>query len=446
MHMQEEFKTFTNMNYTENNSISRNYYITISRHTIVAGLFALCPFLMNYKIPFTEINITVVLFLGVFAFELPRALMNPERFAMKGFYGKGLFYITSAFIILNHFNVLYNSHPYNYSNTALVNMFLLLAEILGIILFFEDSKSVDLFKKYTGNIAFVMSIIVIAECFIWYTFHIYPTGGNHQLLLPFLDVSSYDNMSTIISPTGLFRPAAFFLEPAHFSRYCAIGLASILFSNPIKVINKKTITITIAMLLTLSGFGMLFVVMIWGLYILVGTEKVSGSKFLRSAAIVIVGAIILSVAYSYSASFRSALARFTGSGGDNAVYGRLGNYYVYVNKLQGFSRTWGMGYRNLPMRTGMNATEYFTGILELLYCQGIVGTAIFMMLYIGMVIKAFFQKNRLIFTVATIAFVFLLGSAFFAPLSVLIYIPFLFSNKEGTKRAVTQKECHEKYN
>ena len=407
--------------------------ISSIRTTLFALLFALCPFLMNYKIPFTETNFTVAVFMSVFVIEFIRALRKPSIFKLNKFYPQKLFWIMVVYIIFNHFNVLYQSHPENYSMSALVSILLLTIELLGIVLFFMDRKTIATFRRYIENIAFIMSLIVILECAIWYVFRVYPSGGNHQLLLPFLTVDSYDNLSTIVSPTGLFRPSAFFLEPAHFSRYCVIALASLLFPNIEKPFNIKTVIITVALLLTLSGFGIMLTALVWGLYLILGEGRYSRKNIGRNFLILIGALMLVLLVFFVSPSFQSAVARFTGSEGDNAIYGRLGNYYVFVQYLQGFSQIWGMGYKNLPLRGMTDVTHYFTGILELMYCQGIVGTILFVMLYILMMLKAYVDKLMLPFVIMIISLVFIIGSSYFSPLNILIYVPFVFKTDYSRK-------------
>lgn len=406
--------------------------ISSIRTTFFALLFALCPFLMNYKIPFTETNFTVGIFISVFLIEFIRAVRKPTRFKWDNFYPKKLFWVMVFFIVFNHFNVLYRNNPANYSMSALGGIILLVIELIGIILFFTDKKAIVVFRRYTENIAFIMALIVILECIIWYVFGVYPGGGNHQLLLPFLSVESYDNLSTIIS-SGLFRPSAYFLEPAHFSRYCIIALVSLLFPNVDRPFTIKTVVITIALLLTLSGFGIMLTALVWGLYLILGEGRYSRKNIGRNFLILIGALMLVLLVFFVSPSFQSAVARFTGSEGDNAIYGRIGNYYLFVQYLQGFSQIWGMGYKNLPLRGMTDVTHYFTGILELMYCQGIVGTILFVMLYILMMLKAYVDKLMLPFVIMIISLVFIIGSSYFSPLNILIYVPFVFKTDYSRK-------------
>ena len=142
--------------------------------------------------------------------------------------------------------------------------------------------------------------------------------------------------------------------------------------------------------------------------------------------------VLVAGLYATSPSFRSALGRFTGAEGDNGIYGRMGNYYYFIQNMKGFSRAFGMGYKNLPYQEAKQSTYYFTGILEMMYCQGLAGTLLFICLYVAMLLDIYRHKNMLAFVVATISLVFFIGSAFFSALSMLIYIPFLFKRGQGT--------------
>lgn len=131
--------------------------------------------------------------------------------------------------------------------------------------------------------------------------------------------------------------------------------------------------------------------------------------------------------YSFFPFFQQAIARVSGVGTDNAISGRLGNY-VFIKNLNGAAKFFGMGYLNLPTYGENHNTYYFTSILEMAYCQGYMGTIVFLGLYGIALIKAFADHNKMSLLVMIIGLAYFIGSSFLSPSGLLGYIPFMYAS------------------
>lgn len=79
-------------------------------------------------------------------------------------------------------------------------------------------------------------------------------------------LEQYNNAITTGAVEGMYRPCAFFLEPAQYSQYCTIGLGSCLFTHRPKT--KNALFISLGIFASTSGMGFVSVFAIWGAWAL----------------------------------------------------------------------------------------------------------------------------------------------------------------------------------
>ncbi|WP_303148285.1 hypothetical protein [uncultured Cloacibacillus sp.] len=194
----------------------------------------------------------------------------------------------------------------------------------------------------------------------------------------------------------LFRPSGIFTEPSHYSVYASIALAYRLFHSE-KIADIAGIFITITTILSTSGMGIVFVMFIWAYYLVV-CDVSKQSKVILLCSAVIVATLAFAYLYRFE-FFRFTLERvfFTNGRFENAYAGRTFTSYI-LDDLNLTQRWFGMGYRNEPTQLnslGEPVGLFMVAIVELQFCIGYIGTALFLALCVYLMIKAR-EFNRLV--------------------------------------------------
>ena len=132
---------------------------------------------------------------------------------------------------------------------------------------------------------------------------------------------------------SIYRPSAFFLEPSHLAIYCIlILLIDLLSEEHYRKTIRESFMLSIAMVLSTSGIGIMAAVGSWLIYIAFYyglDERIAEgykSKRLRTNALLSLVAfvILMVVLYVSMGVFRSAVNRiFFSSGSGSAIQGRI---------------------------------------------------------------------------------------------------------------------------
>ncbi|MCI9023868.1 MAG: hypothetical protein HFG92_05405 [Dorea sp.] len=387
-------------------------------------LIALSPFLVNYELPILHVNVTLIIYILIFFVTISEVLIKNNLKSLKELYQHfsccNLMFFMLIYLI---FELLYVNNPLG-KIYSLVQIILLYIQVVGFIFFFSDKNVRNLYKKIMCNITIFMCSIIFIQYLLYYTGDFLPGGNTRTALIPF---KSLFTVSVIMTSKqgmvidGFFRPSAMFLEPSHFSAYCSIGLICLLFGS--KKIDLKAIFVSIAICMTTSGIGIGSVAMIWAFYIFYDLKSRNKRRMSRAGILLILFLLSFIILYYNFSFFRTALNRFTGP--DNALSGRLSGR-LFIDELSGTSRLFGVGYRNFTKFDSLNISYYFSSITELLYCQGIVGTVLFCILYLLAVIKVYCSDNQEHFVVMVLAILYIIATEVFSANQLVKFIPFLF--------------------
>lgn len=142
-------------------------------------------------------------------------------------------------------------------------------------------------------------------------------------MLESLQRDGYNSIFETYHYKGMYRPAAFFLEPSHFAQYSFVGLCACLFSTP-QTKWKQALLITAGMFATTSGIGFVLTSSIWLWWRLTKIEDFPIiHKVLLFLGVCVLAACSLFVLYQIP-FFESIISRFldTPEGEVNAVDGR----------------------------------------------------------------------------------------------------------------------------
>ena len=333
----------------------RNYY---------SFFLAFLPVIMMYKMPLIELSLATILVI-VMAIPAIVYLLN-HNFELK----------KVVFIVPLLLYLLYSAAK-GTAKEGVINVLIL----IHIIAITQGIVNVERIKKYFTFFAVVASVLVIFQQLL----HLV-TGFHLPLIIypAILDGLKEAYQSAIVSGVsrwgGMYRPAAFFLEPAHFSQYCYIGLLCALLDTRNSL--RKAIVISLGILATGSGLGLLITPLCWGIWIY--EKKLKGNIKHKFSTIVVILLVVPIIGYAlYSIPFvESAVSRLTATDGDyNAIDGRLFFWDRYFGNESASSLLYGYGVEELPEE------EFFTGMMTLLYAYGVIGMTLFYLSLIIMIIR-----------------------------------------------------------
>lgn len=240
-------------------------------------------------------------------------------------------------------------------------------------------------KRWILVISCMASIFVIIQQIVHILFSIHLPMIAYNYVLDNMQVS-YSNIILTGYPLNdiSYRPSAFFLEPAHFAQYCFIGMSILLLDKDLFSI-PKAILISIGIICTTSGMGIGMICSVWGYYCFTVLNKSSLSMRIKRLLIYSFLFIIL-----VFISLQIPIVKFTISRiitkdnmEYNAISGRLFWWNTYIANLSGENLISGLGISNTPQ-------VYFTGIMELIYCYGIIGLFFFYLI----ICKFCFVRNK----------------------------------------------------
>ena len=399
---------------------------------IIALIFALSPFLQLYTVPGigTNMEFSLVFSLGGL-YAIYYFLKKPKNKSIA----LVVPIMTCMFMYCN-FNLLLipDRHIYNLWGTSFIGIFFNFLILAICVIDFKNENTRHKYFEYVVKISVFMSVVVAFQALIYYT-----TGStitpDRTFLLPFK--AFFTNGAKLTQETGLwvfgplYRPSAFFLEPAHFSQYCSIGLAYSLWKSK-KLLNWASIAITIGIIITTSGLGLLCIILMWGTKLFINGDSLTRKRISRLVGVSLLITVISGGLFVFSDSFQRSVLRIINAsdGFNSAIMGRLWS----VAYLENFTETellFGMGYKNIPTYyiNGTLAYVYMTGIVQLFYCEGILGGSIFIICYFLMLLKSYKRKAFLPLYILILYLPFLICSDNLGFLTLIEFIPFLYINE-----------------
>lgn len=219
--------------------------------------------------------------------------------------------------------------------------------------------------------------------------------------------SAYGYLNSEIMGFNGARPSSLFSERAHFAEYITPFIAVCLFSD--KIIKRhrlvKAIFFSVVTISTVSGNGIIILLIEWGLYFIFFSNLKGGVKI----PVIILAAIVFAFAYNqlqsneaYSDIFNRMFANNTG----NEYLHAKADYRIYRGfdlfiKLPMFQKIIGVGYEHMYIFARLNqiesiydsssqAYEFFNTIAQILLYFGIIG----FILFCGHMLMLFFSRSK----------------------------------------------------
>ena len=120
-----------------------------------------------------------------------------------------------------------DQYIYKPSTTNFTGIFFNFLILVICALVFKKEAARKKYFNYVVYISVFMSVVVVLQTLLYYTTGI-TVSTDRSFLLPFQQFFVKGVVETLQACKWVFgtlyRPSAFFLEPAHFSQYCTIGL------------------------------------------------------------------------------------------------------------------------------------------------------------------------------------------------------------------------------
>ena len=231
------------------------------------------------------------------------------------------------------------------------------------------------FRKMLEYIALLASFCVTIQTIVFYFL-----GKHIPMIIESFCTSSvrvqYHNAISTGLVQGMYRPCAFFLEPAHYTECCIMGLLSLLSYERTNI--RRSVIISIGIVLTTSGMGIVLTFCLWVWKYFLGASNISIVKRIKNVAGIILVLIVSLLILSRFPFFENAINRmFDSNSSVGALHGRTIYWDTFFKGKKFTDFIWGFGYEELP-------EVYFTGFMSIIYCYGIVGY-VFLLLFVGRV-------------------------------------------------------------
>ena len=212
------------------------------------------------------------------------------------------------------------------------------------------------------------------------------------------------------SVIGLFRPTAFFLEPAHLAQYCLVGLIIVLFDKRDAVSLKIGLLITTGIVLTTSGMGISFCALIWAIKI--SSMDFSSRKMIKWFVLGLLLGIVGIILLNSLGVIKLLKIRFSLTGSHSGFEGRWGDR---SNALGNFNTKMMMLGEGVDSKT----LYWLPGLFSFLRQTGIIGTA----LLVGLFFSAGYNSTK----VGKLITLLYIGLTIIANIVDMTYIVFYLS-------------------
>lgn len=225
------------------------------KKAVFSVLLALLPFLSYYRSPIPRLDMGTFLLLIFFIFAVPNSLYKSDLLVLLVY----VFYITPfSYFLLSVQNTSTLIVMMRYSKFIFI-----LGSVFGFGFYVKYYDEKTTFKTMKCLIYACAAFIIIQRLFFSFGITI-----NNPLLRFATDDAYIDGYS--MGNSFLFRPSAFFLEPAHLSIYGLVYLVYALLKKD-NVIDSLVVLITL--LCSGSGIGLVFSVLTYCLYFLIRFQK-----------------------------------------------------------------------------------------------------------------------------------------------------------------------------
>ena len=344
-------------------TIALNNHNSMTRPCKYNGLDKLFAFLLAVIVIVQPLRsfLPVTLSMAIIIASIPYmffSCLGRRRLSLKG---TAFVAIYAIYRIVNH-------------GTSIEECITMLFLILLAVFLSNNWFDFDDFFKWTVRISCFASVCLILQNLFHMMVNVH---------IPFLTMgilrdgmSRYETLVSTGITSGAYRPSAFFLEPSAFTQYAYPILVYLLFKKSSKRNIWCAALISVGIIASTSGMGIMLSAGLWGLFLLynsLGTGKIK-AKWL---AVSIVAVLAVLSAYIVSPQLQYSVQRiFIRIDGQNsAIQGRLGGGQYYISLLDQSEILWGTG------NPGNELRLYVSGVYRLIYTDGIICLVLFLLMF-----------------------------------------------------------------
>ncbi len=337
-------------------------------------------FAMETLLTLLMFGICIVMF---FAYRKSKHTVYTVVRKSQMWFGVLIFWLLMITCIYELFTNLNISHEYaDYTIISLI-MIVIRAVVIGYILGGNFDYE-DIFKIYTVLVYMVIFVYLMQYAMVF-------AGIRRSFKMPFMpfsDAYTYLNKKTFFGMEP--DPTSLFSERAHLSEFIVPYIAICLFGDKITKdkYHLKAILASVVVISTVSGTGVVVVMIEWILFFL----GLGGKKSKYRILYLISGAIILAAAYyiirqipSFSEMFNELFVDNSGDSYSNtkADY-RIYRGFDYFTLLPTYGQVFGIGYNHLGLFTKVHgitseydksslAFEFLSSIFQIAIYSGLIG-------------------------------------------------------------------------
>lgn len=341
------------------------------------------PIFRYYDFIGTDISLYTLLRVILAFIVLSLVLLNKKKPTNSLSKSKRYFIFFCVYsLFITFFYVLLTDISLNSINTYL--MFILSVILLILILYIKLDA-----RKVFGVYSFFVWTILIFYIFQWI---LILSNIRIDFKLPLHEYSASWDFLNGLTFGMIHLPTALFSERAHFSLYLVPYIAFALFSKGLILRNRfiKAIIVTIAVLASVSGNGIILVLLCWTLYFFVlNNNRTLNNKIIISSfglLLLIFTYIILNNIPEFSRTFSVLFVNPSGTTkADYRIYRGLDTYFL----LPLIQQIFGVGFYHMSIfaeifgitsiydYTWQTTTEYYSAISQVLLYFGAFGTFLF---------------------------------------------------------------------
>lgn len=349
--------------------------------TIVALIVVLLPIVRYYDMPLTSVSVFsffelfLLLFLVIFgARKKMSTRMHRCRVALVCFLAYSVIatFLASAFL----------------AKSFLTNSFLsfiFMGVIISLLIGIQINKRI-VFRVY--------EIVALGVCLV-YIFQLFLmlVGIRVSFKIPFLSFSeSWGYLERYHFGMNDSVPTSLFSERAHFAEFLIPYLIICLFNRGSKKVKSKVfaVAVSVIVLSTLSGNGVVLVLLSWVFYFLLSSSMSPKKVFviIMSALAILALYNLLNSIPSFNKLFSTLFVNTTGMNAWTKADYRIYRGFDYYRQIPAFNQIFGIGYDNLSIFSDMfNISSiydkgemyfgYLSAFFQILIYTGCIGLFLF---------------------------------------------------------------------